>query len=163
MKKPLGLLFNQKEMPIKITQEREGHGQDIGIKQGWVLTQIGRINEDESSLVDVSNMAWNECDTLLKSQVGKLPGTVIIPLKFDIGGGTEHICHASSKPLGLVFEKKLPIVIKEEKEGSHGVEIGVKTGWTLLAINNIDISAMDNFAEVDTIMHREIGKLGVKK
>lgn len=66
MKKPLGLTFEKEVAPIKITQERDGHGKDIGVKVGWVLTAVNYI--------DVSKLtSFKEVETVLKAEIGKLP------------------------------------------------------------------------------------------
>jgi len=63
--RPLGLAFNQK-LPIKITEEKAGHGQDIGIKIGWELLAVNYI--------DVQGMKdFDEVSAILKEQVDALP------------------------------------------------------------------------------------------
>jgi len=67
-KKPLGLNFNRDEMPIKVTGEQEshsGHGNDIGIRVGWVLKAVNGI--------DVTGLSFHELDHLLHHEIGKLP------------------------------------------------------------------------------------------
>merc|ERR1712023_238980 len=67
-KKPLGLIFTANQLPIKINEERpNGHGAEIGIKVGWVLT---KINDTDITSKDTS---FYEVDTMLHTVVGMLP------------------------------------------------------------------------------------------
>lgn len=62
---PLGLSFESK-LPIIITSEKAGHGQDIGIKVGWKLLEI--------NYHDVSNKTdFAEVMQMLKDEIQVLP------------------------------------------------------------------------------------------
>jgi len=63
-KKSLGLTF-EKQLPIKITKETHGHGEEIGIKVGWVLKQI--------NFKDVTMLTnFQEVDKILHDEISKL-------------------------------------------------------------------------------------------
>jgi len=63
--KPLGLTFMTKT-PIKITEEKQGHGTDIGIKIGWELQEI--------NYKDVRKMTtFDDVSTILREEIGRLP------------------------------------------------------------------------------------------
>jgi hypothetical protein len=65
-KNPLGLTFDKMALPIQITKDTEGHGKDIGVKVGWVLTSV--------NFRDVSAMnSYAEVEGVLRDEVEKLP------------------------------------------------------------------------------------------
>merc|ERR1712185_880272 len=131
LRKPLGLVF-EKRQPIKINENKEGHGKDLGIRKGWILTHVNNVN--------VLSMPFQEADDLLHAAINKLPGDHIIPMRWDTGDGQEITVFARRKPLGLVFERGvLPIKITMESRG-HGKDLGIRVGWILKSINNIDVS-----------------------
>jgi len=148
-RKPLGVIF-ERHLPIRVTQERESHGKEIGIQVGWTLVQI-----DNQS---IAGMSFEEADRLLHEKVDKLPGG--IPLTWETGSGPPMTVWAFKKPLGLTFEKQLPIKITKERPG-HGMEIGIKEGWELLKVNYKDVSASSGmtFDQVDTLLHEQLGRL----
>jgi hypothetical protein len=147
-RKPLGLLFD-KEKPIRVIQDREGHGFDLGVREGWILTSI--------NYVDIQWMNFDEQNRLLHTEVGKLPGS--IPLTFATPPDGMKTVWASQKPLGLIFEKdELPITISAVREG-HSKDIGVQVGWVLKSINYKDVSVLNSFQEVDDILRAEVARL----
>ena len=44
----------------------------------------------------------------------------------------------SKKPLGLDFNRHMPVTIKHVRPGSHAEELGVQEGWKVQAINGYD-------------------------
>jgi len=193
-RKPLGLRASK--LPITILGESPGHGQDIGIRAGWVLKAINDI--------DISNKGFYEVDHLFHDEIGKLPdvapdagtqstGIESAPLvaqkswwqeekaapEFDITKSQaadmpltraqpvrvkltwqtsegSKVVYATRRPLAL-RASKVPITILGESPG-HGHDIGIRAGWVLNAINDVDISNK-GFYEVDHLFHDEIGKL----
>jgi len=148
IKKPLGLIF-EKQTPIMITREKDGHGKDVGIQVGWILKKINNV--------DITKMDFEEADALLHAEVDKLPGGIHIPLRWDTGDGDVTVW-AFKKPLAVTYQGRLPIKITKETEG-HGKDIGIEVGWVLKSVNNIDITKETSFAVVDAIFHGEIDKL----
>ena len=55
----------EKEAPIKVSQEKEGHGKDIGIKVGWELTHIDNFGAGEARLGDVRGWQFSRIDKKL--------------------------------------------------------------------------------------------------
>jgi hypothetical protein len=148
-RKPLGVIF-ERHLPIRVTQEKESHGKEIGIQVGWTLVEI-----DNQA---IAGMSFEEADRLLHEKVDKLPGG--IPLTWETGSGPAMTVWAFKKPLGLTFEKQLPIKITKERPG-HGMEIGIKEGWELLKVNYKDVSVSSGmtFEQVDTLLHEQLGRL----
>jgi len=62
--KPLGLKFPS-EVPLKISEEKEGHGKEIGVEVGWSLKNINGV--------DVSKMTdFTEVNSVLHAHVKRL-------------------------------------------------------------------------------------------
>merc|ERR1712224_367306 len=134
VRKPLGLIF-EKKLPIIITEEGDGHASELGVEVGWMLTSINDVDIiGETDYMKVSNM--------LQRGIHALPEG--LPLTFITETGKERTVYAMQKPLGLIYDRELPILIKEERPGSHGSAIGVRRGWMLKKINHIDISLKHN-------------------
>jgi hypothetical protein len=149
LKKPLQLAYDQHAQPIKITRKEEGHGTDLGIDLGWTLSGIG--------YQDITTVPFAEADRLLHEKIGQLPGA--IPLTFKRNNGKVQTTYAYQRPMGLTFNRCLPIKITAEEEGHHAQHIGIKVGWELLAINYINIQSMTDFDQVSAILVREISEL----
>jgi hypothetical protein len=173
--RPLGLQFYKNELPIKITGEKDGHGKDIGIQVGWTLVAINHV--------DITKWSFDTVDHVLHNEVGALPGpngedmpdptasatslwrdaapppkkATGVTLTWKDATGARHEVTATKKPLGLSSHAKVPIKVVSEKEG-HGKQIGIKVGWELVKIGDVDVTNM-NFHELDLLFHHEIGKL----
>jgi len=147
--KPLGLVFQKGRLPIKITNVIESHGKDIGVQIGWILKSINdRDITGFGSFADVNH--------IMHEEICKLPGGVA--LTWDVGNGKEKTVWAMKKPLGLVFDKVLPIKITIDKFG-HGYDIGVRKGWILKRVNYIDLTRRRTFQEADEILISEIDQM----
>lgn len=81
-----------------------------------------------------------------------------VALTWDTGDGSEVTVYATGRPLGIKFKEVLPIRVHRDREG-HGKEIGIKVGWVLVAVNNVDITAMSSYQEVEATLHIELSKL----
>jgi len=70
------------------------------------------------------------------------PGEMVIG--FELPDGSSKNVTFTRRPLGLDFQKnQAPIKLKEVRSGSHGAELGVQEGWTVVSINKIDIRDKD--------------------
>jgi len=150
--KPLGLEYN-KELPIKILVDKDGHGRDIGIKVGWIMKAVnGRDITQYEKYEDVLHV--------MREEVGKLPGGV--PLTFIVGGGNsteEKTVWACRAPLGLKYHQDLPVTVSEVEDESHADELGIEVGWVLKSCNYKDVYNKANFAEVNKVLHEEMKHL----
>eukprot|EP00929_Paragymnodinium_shiwhaense_P075961 TRINITY_DN38937_c0_g1_i1.p2 TRINITY_DN38937_c0_g1~~TRINITY_DN38937_c0_g1_i1.p2 ORF type:complete len:139 (+),score=28.94 TRINITY_DN38937_c0_g1_i1:66-482(+) len=72
-----------------------------------------------------------------------------VPVLFSCGpdGSTKTVLF-KRRPLGFDFEKKAPLVVKRIKPGSHAAELGVKTGWTMMAINGVSLASVQDFQDL---------------
>merc|ERR1711988_1320611 len=62
-KKPLGVQFSA-EFPLKIKRSPVGHGKDLGLEVGWILTSVNGI--DVTAMTDISKVS-----EILYSEVGE--------------------------------------------------------------------------------------------
>jgi hypothetical protein len=173
-KKPLGLRYPKDKLPIKVTDESHSHGEEIGIQVGWTLLEIKEMKGDVmKETFDMSSGAYGTVEKQLHESVGKLPpgsfakGPYHLKMTWDTPTGMQ-VVDATKKPLGLSFPKSLPITIEKESH-SHGEEIGIKIGWKLvemeemegkIPLNKYDMtSAGGDFEKVDKQLHVSVGKL----
>jgi hypothetical protein len=148
MHKPLGLDFN-KELPIQVSADKEGHGHEIGVKKGWILKSVN--TRDISRCTE-----YQEALDIIHEEIVKLPGG--IPLTWIMTDGRETTVWATQRPLGLKYLKSLPIKINEQGD-IGGEDLGVEVGWILKAVNYIDVSEKTKFQEVADILKKEVNKL----
>eukprot|EP00930_Biecheleria_cincta_P005585 TRINITY_DN106512_c0_g1_i1.p1 TRINITY_DN106512_c0_g1~~TRINITY_DN106512_c0_g1_i1.p1 ORF type:complete len:127 (+),score=29.11 TRINITY_DN106512_c0_g1_i1:60-440(+) len=87
------------------------------------------------------------------------PAEVEVPLviTFDVMDGTTRNMTFTEKPLGLDFSLRLPMSVKRIKENSHGSELGVQLGWTILQIDGEDLP--DNFDAALQMIHQKLLRL----
>mmetsp|Transcript_95498 Transcript_95498/g.273923 ORF Transcript_95498/g.273923 Transcript_95498/m.273923 type:complete len:162 (-) Transcript_95498:300-785(-) len=57
-------------------------------------------------------------------------------------GSMKHVAFTSG-PVGLDFERKMPIIVKRIKEGSPGQALGVGLGWEIVSIDGVSLRDMD--------------------
>jgi hypothetical protein len=154
--KVLGLQFAP-SLPVKVSNDQEGHSKDLGVRVGWILRSVNGI--------DVTcKTNFKEVMQTLHKEVGLRPEpkhhnstqrTVLVPLTWDTPNG-ERTVYAAKKTLGLQFPSSLPVRTHHVQEG-HGKDIGIEVGWILRKVNGIDVTRKTDFKEVMDILHREVG------
>jgi hypothetical protein len=161
-KKPLGLKYHQ-ELPLKIFKEGHAHGEELGIKVGWILEGIAEM-EGETLIEDhvfKAEDTFKDLTQRLGHAVKRLPNVeypMKLKLSFETPEGKHETRVATKKPLGLKYKHQLPIHIDEESHG-HGEELGIQVGWTLVAIDEEPISTLGNFDAVSKYLHECVSKL----
>lgn len=162
LKKPghFGYDVGQDYKHITITDNRDGHGKELGMEVGWTLVAIG--------FSDITHLPWIEAHNLLEEKMRLLPSAVPLTWKpnavdiADFHAPSQHTIYAYHNRLALMYAESLPIKILREKDG-HGKFLGIKVGWELLAINYIDVSgkksSKENFNELVNVLHRELDPL----
>jgi len=152
LNKPIRLLYDR-QAPIKISSEQNGHGKELGIEVGWKLVGI-----DYS---DITQKNFDEADKILQVKVDKLP--FHIPMKWTRNNSETKTVYAYYRPLGLTYQtSQLPIKITDDGSG-HGDEIGIKKGWELQAVNYRDVTQMTDLKAVSKILQEEVSKLPLKQ
>lgn len=183
-KKPLNLRASK--APITILGMKPGHGKEIGIHSGWVLKAINDVDISSKEFYEVDHMFHDELSKLPDADAGTKsqksfwqedqdapeiditksraagmsltrPEPARVGLTWETLEGAKTV-YATKKPLGLFFHKdEMPIKLTRQSEG-HAKDIGIRIGWVLKAINEVDISDK-TFYEVNHLFHDEIGKL----
>lgn len=74
-------------------------------------------------------------------------------------GATKEIAF-TKKPLGLDFNKKVPITVRGVSADGAGAAKGVRLGWKVLEVNGVDLST-GSFAEVFDVL--SIGSKSIPK
>jgi len=63
-------------------------------------------------------------------------------LQFTLPDGSEQSKEFIRKPLGLDFEKKMPITMKRVRDGGVGQELGIELGWIIKKVGEDDITSL---------------------
>lgn len=136
--KPLGIWFWQKA-PIKIESfPFNSYGKTLGLEKGMRLTQIG--NEDVHE-----NHKYSDVHEKLLDAVRHLP---FWPLRVDFKTQEGEIknFYFLERPLGLLFDKKLPIKVAQFKGNGIAQQQGVQIGWEIVRIadeSEVNTSSFD--------------------
>jgi len=72
----------------------------------------------------------------------------LLELRFIKDDKTQDSYIFKRRPVGLDFYKSHPITVKKVVPGGTADKLGVQTGWTICAVNSIDVT---NFAPLETI------------
>jgi len=132
---PLGIVFKT-EAPLMVKRVEPGSSAEkAGVKPDWIFKSIGGKSLDGLSYADAVE--------LLKAELAPLPtvereqtGQWSLEIEFLTGSGSKKIFFPY-QPLGLTFERKVPIVVQTVAPGSLAETLGVQTGWTVKAIGGV--------------------------
>jgi hypothetical protein len=154
--RPIGLWFDRK-VPVKVATVRsEFAGAKAGIKEGWTILSVN--DEDVSSLDYTSTMS------VLDKYVKKLPearGSTGVDIVFTDPAGKDLTYNAQWKPLGLEFEKKVPIKVMSARNGAYGTLLGVKPGMTFKSVGSQDLTKCKSYDEALAALKTNLGSLPV--
>jgi C-terminal processing protease CtpA/Prc len=132
---PLGIVFKT-EAPLMVKRVEPGSSAEkAGVKPDWIFKSIGGKSLDGLSYADAVE--------LLKAELAPLPtvereqtGQWSLEIEFLTGSGSKKIFFPY-QPLGLTFERKVPIVVQTVTPGSLAETLGVQIGWTVKAIGGV--------------------------
>jgi len=65
-----------------------------------------------------------------------------IELKFELADKSAFTAKLEGSPIGMTFDTKMPIVIKNCNAGGHADKAGIKSGMTLLSIEGKEVANM---------------------
>mmetsp|Transcript_56686 Transcript_56686/g.99139 ORF Transcript_56686/g.99139 Transcript_56686/m.99139 type:complete len:144 (-) Transcript_56686:246-677(-) len=65
----------------------------------------------------------------------------------------------TSKPLGLQFEKKMPIIVSGFSEGSKAKELGVGVGWEMKSVGGEDLTGIEKYSDAFAIISKYLKTL----
>jgi hypothetical protein len=117
---------------------------------------VGGLGEDSRPNRDIRRSG--SAPTTQMSPMSPPPQVKMI---WETPGGESVTVFARRQPLGLNFNKELPIVVTAAKEGSHGKELGIQPGWSLKSLEGTDVSARSKykFEDVSRLLQAAMGKL----
>mmetsp|Transcript_84183 Transcript_84183/g.146194 ORF Transcript_84183/g.146194 Transcript_84183/m.146194 type:complete len:166 (+) Transcript_84183:130-627(+) len=75
-------------------------------------------------------------------------------------GETKETCF-KTKPLGLTFDNKVPLIISEIRPGEQAEALGLQLGWEFKVVAGTDISGKE-FHECLALLRKEVDKLPAK-
>mmetsp|Transcript_155603 Transcript_155603/g.274820 ORF Transcript_155603/g.274820 Transcript_155603/m.274820 type:complete len:149 (+) Transcript_155603:80-526(+) len=72
----------------------------------------------------------------------------------------EKFVMVPSRPLGLLFEKKLPIIVEGfNDKGSKAKELGIMAGWKLKSVGGADLTGVETYADALAIIQKHMQTL----
>mmetsp|Transcript_66569 Transcript_66569/g.105327 ORF Transcript_66569/g.105327 Transcript_66569/m.105327 type:complete len:158 (-) Transcript_66569:7-480(-) len=89
----------------------------------------------------------------------QVEGAKRVKLVFEDDDGRERIVNVEHQPLGLLFDKELPIKITEFKASSYGKDIGVEMNWVLVSVNGESLKNCSTFEDALALMQKHIRPL----
>jgi arsenate reductase len=81
-----------------------------------------------------------------------------VAVVFALPNGTQQLLSVENKPLGLLFDKKTPIIVNSAKPGCYGEKLAIKKGWKIQSFNDEDITAV-SYNDAVAIMTRHLAPL----
>jgi hypothetical protein len=147
-KKPLGLEY-PKQIPITISEDREGHGRELGVKLGWIMRKIN--GKDLTGC-----KSFQEARHIMYEEAQHLPGGVT--LTFTKEDKLEKKVWATKTPLGIEWSRNVPVAVEQVLEGQHAQELEIQTGWILKAVNKETCYGKE-YNQVNAILEAAMGNL----
>jgi hypothetical protein len=136
--KPLGLSFlNTMPLTVKNIEENCTGGM-AGVQPGWVFKTIGG-KDCGSDFLGANQMLKQGLEGLPVAASEDTSAT--LPIKFLLPNGFIKKVNFNRKPLGLKFDKVLPLTVKGTMDGSISSELAVQAGWVFRNIDGKEIVA----------------------
>jgi uncharacterized protein YcnI len=128
--KPLGMIFKN-QLPLQVEcVELGASAYQKGVKPGWKFKKVA--GEPVDNYVDLLNKLQEGMKPLAEPSPDP---AVCMPVIFvtEDKGYSQRVCF-TKRPLGLSYDKKLPLIVKKVEEGSHAEKLEVKPGWEFNSI-----------------------------
>merc|ERR1712113_133812 len=151
-KTPLGLIMAEDDPSIVRGFTIGSYAKEKGVGEGWRITQVA------SELVFAATCKPGEIERLVRVNSEGLP---LWPLRMDFSNsaGETTSVYFKEGPLGMAFFNKLPLIIEDFKPGSVAQEMGVKQGWALTRVGDMDVRTETQFEKVVGYISDGIGQL----
>lgn len=135
---PLGFELST-AMPLKVVSLEAGSVMEkAGVLPGWILTKVGEQDVMSLNYQDAAALIAKETANLPQRQVStgtlEAPFVVTFCVAAEDGEVTRDI-KFDEKPLGMMFENTMPLIISRVVLGGNAEHLGVKPGWRIKAMN----------------------------
>jgi hypothetical protein len=132
---PLGIVF-QSTAPLMVKKVEPGSSAErAGVQPDWIFKAIGGKSLDGLSYADALG--------LLKAELAVVPTVAdamgsqwSLEIEFSAASGGKKIFFPY-QPLGMNFDRTVPIVVNSVIPGSLAEALGVQPGWTVKAIGGV--------------------------
>lgn len=81
-----------------------------------------------------------------------------VPFTFNIDGNPQ-ILYISSRPLGIIFQERLPLSVKRVKDDSISAVEGVQVGWEIANVDGVDLNHCKSHTEAIGIIQQRMATL----
>lgn len=132
-RRPVQLSFSFSKTPVQVCKV-EGHAAELGIQEGWTVKSLDGVAVDADFQVFYSSFVH---------RLNDLEGDYILPLLFEKSNGEKKTCQVPSAPIGLSFNKTMPITIESSK--GLAAQLGLQKGWRLLKYADKVVDAHADF------------------
>jgi len=131
---PLGIVF-QSKAPLMVKRVEPGSSAEkAGVKPDWIFKSVGGKSLDGLSYADALALLKGELALLPKADV--MGEQWSLEIEFIAGSASKKIFF-QYQPLGMNFDKVVPIVVKSVTPGTLAEALGVQAGWTVKAIGGV--------------------------
>jgi len=149
-KTPLGMDFSRRSPSTIKAVTPGGMASEVGVEIGWKMLTLN----DE----DVSGNDWDKNFRKLQAESASLPKMPSVKLAFKTNANTKKVLLFYRFPFGMDFARKEPMKVKSVTLGGHANCLGVTPGWSLMTVNDEDVSQFDLDASM-LKLHEESAEL----
>jgi hypothetical protein len=163
--RPFGVDFEPAKPRIK-SYTFNSYAKAKAVEIGWDLVRVGQHDVDkEQNLTKVKQLIDNE---LRHCKVWPLKLEFQVPLAAT-GSRTmkewssdNEVFHITKKPLGFEFQKdRAPVVVQKVYPGSYAAEAGIKEGWRIVRIADVNVEGFD-YKQVKAKLEEGVADLDTK-
>ena len=86
-------------------------------------------------------------ESLAEYVVDRTIQTKLLEVDFQLPDGSRRTIYFTRRPLGLDFNRQVPITLKHVRPGSQASDLGVEEGWQIRSLQGYDVTNL-RFQEV---------------
>lgn len=144
---PLGMIFKNAKPLSVASVELGGAADKAGIKPDWIFKRVA--GEPVNEYADLLSRLRAGVEPLAKAAPDPA-GSCVVVFVTENAGYTKKVCF-TRRPIGLSYDKKLPLVVKKLEAGGHAAQLGVQIGWTFNSINGKPLKALTQQEQFDLL------------
>lgn len=97
----------------------------------------------DAKILHTAAVCHTACEDSIDDMViDKTIETRQLEIEFELPDGSIRVVCFTRRPLGLDFNRHMPITMKYVRPGSHAGELGVQQGWRIRSLHGYDVTQL---------------------